>query len=210
MRAALAVPLLVAALAVPSSAAEPPPEKGPMLVVGHVAGVVYERDLGEGVIALDTLLVIDGNVVEQGEQPEAAQQRRTWVGGVEVRCDLAARTCALGDWFLTRVPAGSFVYDAVRGEARLHARIGKKTVLDHYLVATGDRPGVLRPGAGWTPDGTELVVTGGVGVTRAVTATGNLFGEEGDGVGGVISGVVHNVYLDSPVGERIDLSNLLP
>lgn len=91
MRAAFAAPLLVAALAVPSPAAEPPPEKGPMLVVGHVAGAVYQRDLGEDVIALDTLLVVDGNVVEQGEPPEAAQPRRTWVGGIEVRCHLRHR-----------------------------------------------------------------------------------------------------------------------
>ena len=213
MRRHLVPLVLVATLAAPASAArqeEAPPERGPVLVAGHVAGVVYQRTAPEGVIALDTLLVVDGNVMDQGEQPGALEKRRTWVAGVEVRCYLSTRTCELGDWFFRQVPNGSFVYDAVRGEARLNVRLAKKQVLDHYLVVSDPVPVVVRPGAGQTVDGTQLVVTGGEAVAREVSATGTLFGQHGTGGGGIVSGVLHNVYLDSPVGTRVDLSNLLP
>ena len=198
---------------VPNALAAPPPEKGPMLVVGHLAGAAYERPSGsKDLIVLDAMVVIDGNVVQQGENPDAADERRTWVGGIEFRCRVSTRTCWYEDWFLLQVPVGSFVYDAVRGEARLVARIGPKKhdVIDHYFAVTDAPPNRFTPIAGWTPDGDEMVVTGGVGVARPATVRGNLFGRTGEGLASIVSGVIHNVYMDSPVGTRLDLSKLLP
>lgn len=69
--------LLLAGLAVtPAHAAEPPPEKGPVILAGHVLGLVFVRPSPEDVIATDILLVQDGNMQLPGEpRPRPAPRR---------------------------------------------------------------------------------------------------------------------------------------
>lgn len=206
MRRVLALSLAVAAWVTPA-VAEPPPEKGAVVMAGHTAGLVWERAAPKGVVALDVLAVLDGNLLLPDEPPEAFEERRTFVLAVQVRCRLDSRTCALGTWYLRQVRPGSFVYDAVRGEARLRAVLSRKDTLDVAFAVADPVPVPMRPGAGFTPSG-EFVVTGGEGVSRAVQGSGNLFGIPGKAVGSVITGVLHNVYLTPPVGPPLDLSKL--